>query len=326
MEYRKLAELPVSALGLGCMSMAPGGRTGYGESDEAESIATVHRAIELGVTLFDTAENYGPHLSEAIVGRAIAGKRNGLVISTKFGFRINQPQTGLDGSPANARAACEGSLKRLGVDTIDLFYLHRVDPAVPVEETVGAMAELVREGKVRHIGMSEVGPDTLRRAHAVHPITALQSEYSLWERGIEAEILPTARELGIGFVPYSPLGRGFLTGKIASPAEFGEGDYRKHDPRLADANLDSNIALVQIIKGIADRHSTSPAQIALAWVLAQGADIVPIPGSKRRVTLEDSMGAVSVVLTVDDLAELDVIGCGVAGARYAREILALTVR
>lgn len=326
MKYRMLAGLQVSALGVGLMPMAGVGPAMYGAADEAESIATIHRAIALGVTFFDTAEVYGPHANEELLGRAMKGKREGLVIATKFGFRIGEGGIrGTDSSPANVRAACEGSLKRLGVETIDLLYQHRVDPAVPIEETVGAMAELVREGKVRFLGLSEAGAATLRRAAAVHPIAALQSEYSLWERDIEAEILPTCRELGIGFVPYSPLGRGFLTGSITSRDQLAPGDYRLNDPRYAPGNFEANMAAVDVVKAIAAAHGVSAAQIALAWLLAQGDDIVPIPGSKRRVTLEDSMAAADVVLTADDLARLDAAAPrgGTAGPRYGERMMAM---
>lgn len=319
-------DLEVSALGLGCMPMAGIGSSMYGTADKAESLATIHRAIELGVTFFDTAEIYGPHRNEEIVGEAIAGRREGLVIATKFGFRFDESGfRGTDSSPGNVKRACEGSLKRLGIETIDLFYQHRVDPDVPIEETVGAMAELVREGKVRHLGLSEAGPETVRRAHAVHPITALQSEYSLWERDIEDEILPLCRELGIGFVPYSPLGRGFLTGQITKREDLPEDDYRRDDPRYDEENFGSNLEIVDTVKGIAASHGVSPAQIALAWLLAQGEDIVPIPGSKRRATLEDSMAAVDVALSESDLATLDAAAPrgGTAGTRYRAPMMAM---
>ncbi len=326
MKYRMLGGLKVSALGVGLMPMAGVGPAMYGAADEAESIATIHRAIDLGVTFFDTAEVYGPHTNEELLGRAIKGKREGLVIATKFGFRIGEGGIrGTDSSPPNVRAACEGSLRRLGVETIDLLYQHRVDPAVPIEETVGAMAELVREGKVRFLGLSEAGAATLRRAATVHPIAALQSEYSLWERDIEAEILPTARELGIGFVPYSPLGRGFLTGSITSRDQLAPGDYRLNDPRYAPGNFEANMAAVDVVKAIAAAHGVSAAQVALAWLLAQGEDIVPIPGSKRRVTLEDSMAAADVALTADDLDRLDAAAPrgGTAGPRYGDRMMAM---
>lgn len=326
MNYRSLGGLQVSALGVGLMPMAGVGPAMYGAADESESIATIHRAIDLGVTFFDTAEVYGPHTNEMLLGRAIKGKRDGLVIATKFGFRISEGGIrGTDSSPANVRAACEGSLKRLGIETIDLLYQHRVDPAVPIEETVGAMADLVREGKVRFLGLSEAGAATIRRAAAVHPIAALQSEYSLWERDIETEILPACRELGIGFVPYSPLGRGFLTGAITSRDQLAPGDYRLNDPRYAEGNFEANMATVEVVKAIAGAHGVSAAQVALAWLLAQGDDIVPIPGSKRRVTLEDSMAAVGVALTADDLARLDAAAPRgqTAGPRYGERMMAM---
>ncbi len=328
MKYRSLGpDLAVSALGLGLMPMAGIGKGMYGQADETESIATIHRAIDLGVTLFDTAEIYGPLRNEELLGKAIRGKRDGVVIATKFGFTYDDTgMTGVDSSPANVRRACEGSLRRLGVETIDLLYQHRVDPAVPIEDTVGAMAELVAEGKVRHLGLSEAGLDTIRRAAATHPIAALQSEYSLWERDVEEAILPLCRELGIGFVPYSPLGRGFLTGQITSRDDLAEDDYRRNDPRYSDENFARNMEMVAVVKAIADTHAASPAQVALAWLLAQGDDIVPIPGSKRRVTLEDSMKAADVALTQDDLAQLDRAAPrgGTAGPRYGERAMAMT--
>ena len=318
MKYRTLGQdLKVSALGIGCMPMVRGGNIVYGgDADEGEATATIHRAIELGINFFDTAEMYGPFTNEELVGRAIGDRRDGLIIATKFALRWQDGQpVGLDGSPENARRACEGSLKRLGVDTIDLFYQHRVDPHVPIEETVGGMAELVREGKVRHIGLSEAGPETIRRAASVHPIAALQSEYSLWERDVEADILPVCRELGIGFVPYSPLGRGFLTGQITARSDLPDNDWRRNDPRYSEENFDFNLRLVDVVKGVAGRRGVSPAQIALAWLLAQGEDIVPIPGSKRRQTLEDSVAAVELELDSGDLSELEAARA-VSGARY----------
>lgn len=319
MIYRKLGGLEVSALGLGCMPMAGIGDNMYGKAGHRESVATLERAMELGVTFFDTAEVYGPYINEELLGQAIRGRRDRLVIATKFGFRIeNGAYRGVDSSPENVRRACEGSLQRLGVDTIDLYYQHRVDPNVPIEETIGAMARLVDEGKVRFLGLSEAGADTIRRAHATHPITALQSEYSLWERGIEQDILPLCQDLGIGFVPYSPLGRGFLTGQFSKRSDLPAGDYRLNDPRYSEENFASNMRIVDTVKAIASAHSVSPAQIALAWLLAQGEDIVPIPGSKRRATLEDSMAAVNVTLTAADLDALDAAAPrdGTAGPRY----------
>lgn len=317
MKTRSLGGLEVSALGVGCMPMVTGGNITYGAAaGEDESIATIHRAIDLGITFFDTAQIYGPFSNEELLARAIQGRRDGLVIATKFGFRFEGKQiTGIDGTPENARRSCEGSLRRLGIETIDLFYQHRVDPNVPIEETVGGMGELVREGKVRHIGLSEAGPETLRRAAAVHPIAALQSEYSLWERGVEDDILPVCRAHNIGFVPYSPLGRGFLTGQIKSRDDLPADDWRRNDPRWSEENFGENLKLVEIVERVASRHSASPAQIALAWLLAQGGDVVPIPGFKRRATLEDSAGAVDIALGADDLAELDGAGA-VSGPRY----------
>jgi aryl-alcohol dehydrogenase-like predicted oxidoreductase len=288
------------------MPMVGTGAVHYGAASEAESIATIQRAIDLGVTFFDTAEVYGPHANEELLGRAIRGRRQGLVIATKFGFRISPAgvPVGIDSTPANVRRACDGCLARLGVERIDLFYQHRVDPAVPIEDTVGALADLVRAGKVRHIGLSEASAATLRRAAAVHPVAALQSEYSLWERGVEREVLPAARALGVGFVPYSPLGRGFLTGRVARRADLEEGDYRRHDPRYEDENFAKNLGVVDALRAVGAAHGASAAQVALAWLLAQGADVVPIPGSKRRETLEDSAGAVHLELTAQELARL----------------------
>ena len=324
--------LRVSALGLGCMGLTgvSGMPAMYGTVDAAEAVATIHRAIELGITFFDTAEVYGPFSNEELLGRELKGKREGLVIATKFGFRIEDRKraSGIDGSPSNVKRVCDASLLRLGIDHIDLFYQHRVDPAVPIEETVGAMAGLVAAGKVRFLGLSEAGTETLRKAHAVHPITALQSEYSLWEREVENDILPLCRELGIGFVPFSPLGRGFLTGGAQRAEDYPEGDYRRNDPRYQGTNYDANVAMLGVVKTVATRHGVSPAQVAVAWLLAQGPDIVPIPGSKRRVTLEDSAGAVDLALTEADVAELSAaapIG-GTAGLRYGNPAMMAMVR
>ena len=321
MKYRTLGHgLKVSAIGIGCMPMIKGGNILYGEdADLGESIKTIHKAIEMGVTFFDTAQIYGPFSNEELVGEAIKGKRDGLVIATKFGFRFTGNEiTGVDGTPANARASVEGSLKRLGIDCIDLFYQHRVDPAVPIEDTVGGLAELVKEGKIKHIGLSEAGPETLAKAAAIAPITALQSEYSLWERDIEEDILPVCREHGVGFVPYSPLGRGFLTGSIKSRADLAANDWRLNDPRYSEENFAANMQMVDVLRGIAEAHDVSPAQIALAWLLAQGDDIVPIPGSKRRVTMEDSIAAADVTLSASDLELLQKAAPrgGTAGPRY----------
>jgi aryl-alcohol dehydrogenase-like predicted oxidoreductase len=320
MKYRNLGGgLTVSAIGVGCMPMVSGGNILYGEADDGESTKTIHRAIDMGVTFFDTAEMYGPFTNEVLLGGAIKGKRDKLVIATKFIARWDGNKSiGIDGSPANSRRACEGSLKRLGIDCIDLFYQHRVDPNVPIEESVGGMADLVAEGKVRHIGLSEAGPATLRRAAAVHPIAALQSEYSLWEREVEDEIVPTCRELGIGFVPYSPLGRGFLAGSIRSIDDIPANDWRRNDPRYQGENFAANLKIVAVIEQIAKAHGVSAAQIALAWLLAKGDDMVPIPGFKRRVTMEDSMAAMEVVLSAEDVAALEAIAPvgATAGPRY----------
>ncbi len=326
MKYRTLGQgLNVSAIGVGCMPMIRDGNINYGgDADPDEAIKTIHKAIDLGITFFDTAQIYGPFQNEELVGEAIKGKREGLVIATKFGFRFEGNQiTGVDGSAANARASVEGSLKRLGIETIDLFYQHRVDPNVPIEDTVGGMAELVKEGKVRHIALSEAGPDTIRRAAKVHPITALQSEYSLWERDIETDILAACRENGIGFVPYSPLGRGFLAGTIRSLDELPANDWRRSDPRYQGENLAANLKVVDAIGAVAAKHNASNAQIALAWLLAQGEDIVPIPGFKRRLTMEDSAGAVDVTLDIDDLAALEAAAPrgGTAGPRYGERAM-----
>jgi aryl-alcohol dehydrogenase-like predicted oxidoreductase len=325
MKYRELGTkesrgLKVSAIGVGCMPMIKGGNIVYGEdADPQEAIKTIQRAIDLGLTFFDTAQIYGPFQNEELVGEAIKGKRDGLVIATKFGFRFDGGKIiGVDGTAANSRTSVEGSLKRLGIDCIDLFYQHRVDPATPIEDTVGGLADLVKEGKIKHIGLSEAAPDTLRRAAAVAPIAALQSEYSLWERDVEEDILPTCRELGIGFVPYSPLGRGFLAGNIRSLDDLSESDWRRNDPRYQGDNFAKNMQVVDAIAAVAARHSASNAQVALAWLLAQGDDIVPIPGFKRRVTMEDSAKATDILLDASDLAALDAAAPrgGTSGARY----------
>ena len=324
MEQRKLGDLQVSAIGLGCMGFT----AAYGGQEEAASIATLHRAVELGVTFFDTAEVYGPYENEAIVGQALRDVRDRVVIATKFGFTIGdqgigfQRVTGLDGSPANARRAAEASLKRLGVETIDLFYLHRPDPAVSIEESVGGMAELVGEGKVRAIGLSEVTADQLRRAHAIHPISALQSEYSLWLRDAEDVILPTCRELGIGFVPYSPLGRGFLTGRIRSRDDLEQDDFRAGLPRFAEGNLEANLALVDKLNAMAGERGVTAAQLALAWVLAQDDHIVPIPGARKIGNLEANVAAVDLRLSPEELASIGDVMTGVQGARYGEREMA----
>jgi aryl-alcohol dehydrogenase-like predicted oxidoreductase len=319
MKHRKLAELEVSALGLGCMGMS----AYYGSADEDEAIATIRRALELGIDFIDTAQTYGPLTNEQLVGRAIDGHRDEYVIATKFARRMDNATPGdlstvgpLDGSPEHVRSSIDGSLQRLGTDHVDLYYLHRVDPNVPIEETVGAMAELVEQGKVLHLGLSEAAPETIRRAQAVHPVTAVQTEYSLWSRDPEAEIIPTCRELGIGFVPYSPLGRGFLSGRFKSPEELDEDDFRRNGPRFTGANLDANLKLVAKVEEIAAEKGITSAQLAIAWVLAQGEDLVPIPGTKRRSYLEQNAGAVDVELTDDDLARIDDDLPEAAGERY----------
>lgn len=320
MKTRKLGRdgPEVSAIGLGCMGMA----AFYGEaSNEGQATAVIHRALDLGVTFFDTAEMYGPHINEMQVGKALADRRDKAFVATKFGIGYNADRTALavDGSPANVRRAIEGSLKRLGMDHVDLYYLHRVDPDTPIEETVGAMGELVKEGKVRFLGLSEAAPETLRRGHAEHPITALQTEYSLWSREPEDGLLATCEELGIGFVPYSPLGRGFLSGEIKSVDDLAADDFRRSNPRFQGENFQKNIDLVKAVAAIAADKGVTAAQLALAWVLAQGEHLVPIPGTRRIRTLEENAAAVDIVLTADDLARIEAVfpKGAASGHRYA---------
>ena len=329
MESRKLGRegLEVSAEGLGCMGMSEF----YGARDDAESIATIHHALDQGLDFLDTADMYGPYINEELVGRAIAGRRNEVTLATKFGF-VRDPadpaKRQVDGSPQRVREACEGSLRRLGVETIDLYYLHRLDARVPIEETVGAMSELVKAGKVRFLGLSEVGAETLERASRVHPIAALQSEYSLWTRDPEDGVLDACRRLGIGFVAYSPLGRGFLAGAFRTPDDFAADDYRRSNPRFQGDNFTKNLALVDTVGAIARDKNCTPAQLALAWVLAQGDDIVPIPGTKRRKYLDENIGALRVQLSAEELARIEKTFPreGVRGERYAPAMMALTGR
>ncbi len=323
MEARRLGRqgLEVSAIGLGCMGMSQS----YGVPDDAESVATIHRALELGVTFFDTAEVYGPFTNETLVGRALEGRRDRVVLATKFGWEIgSSARGGLDSRPAHTREAVEGSLRRLHTDRIDLLYQHRVDPTVPIEEVIGVMADLVREGKARFLGMSEAGVETIRRAHAVHPISVLQSEYSLWERNLEAEIIPVLRELEIGLVPFSPLGRGFLTGTARRAEEYPEGDYRRGDPRFQGANYDANMGAAKVVAEVARELGATPAQVALAWVLARGSDMVPIPGTKRRSYLEENLAAATLRLDPTAMARLDAALSpeAIAGPRYNEQMMA----
>jgi aryl-alcohol dehydrogenase-like predicted oxidoreductase len=324
---RKLGNqgLEVSALGLGCMGMSQS----YGVADEAESIATIHRALELGVDFFDTAEVYGPFINEELLGRALKGRRAEAVIATKFGFRIvDGKNTGTDSRPEHIREVADASLQRLQTDHIDLFYQHRVDPNVPIEDVAGAVADLVKAGKVRYFGLSEAGEKTIRRAHATHPVSALQSEYSLWERNLEPQIIPLLRELGIGLVPFSPLGRGFLTGTAKRAEDYPEDDYRRGDPRFQGENFDANMRAASLVEKIAEQNGLKPGQVALAWLLQKGDNVVPIPGTKRRVYLEENVAAAGLKLTAAEILQLDkaLAPEAVAGPRYNEKMMALVER
>ncbi|MGW8185735.1 MAG: aldo/keto reductase [Desulfobacterales bacterium] len=324
---RKLGRqgLTVSALGLGCMGMSQS----YGAADESESMATIHRAIDLGVTFFDTAEAYGPYSNEELLGRGLKGRRDKVIIATKFGFRFEKGKiVGLDSRPEHIREVVEASLQRLDTDVIDLFYQHRVDPAVPIEDVVGTLADLVNEGKVRFIGLSEAGEDTIRRAHAVHPISALQSEYSLWERNLEPRLIPLLRELGIGLVPFSPLGRGFLTGTVKRAEEYPEDDFRREDPRWQGAHFDANMRATAVVREMAEQKGATPGQVALAWLLHKGENIVPIPGTKRRRYLEENVAAAALALDAGEIERLDAAlpPGATAGPRYNERMMAFVDR
>jgi len=327
LKKRKLGRqgLTVSALGLGCMGMSQS----YGVADDRESIATIHRAIDLGVTFFDTAEAYGPYTNEKLLGKGLKGRRDKVIVATKFGFLFEEGKiVGLDSRPEHIREALEASLRRLDMEYIDLFYQHRVDPAAPIEDVIGTLADLVREGKVRFIGLSEAGESTIRRAHAVHPISALQSEYSLWERNLEPRIIPLLRELGIGLVPFSPLGRGFLTGTVKRAEEYPENDFRRGDPRWQGAHFDANIRATAIVREMAEQKGATPGQVALAWLLHKGGDIVPIPGTKRRRYLEENVAAAALALDADEIERLDAAlpPGATAGPRYNERMMAFVDR